>query len=212
MHVTVFGGTGKIGRLVVQRLLDDGHRVTALVRSPDKLDIPDPDLEVVVGELPAPGAVDRVIDGTDAVISALGPPIDPMVSGSALTEATRSIIDSMRAHGVRRLVALATVSVPDPRDRPGVIDRLVPVGIGTLIPGALREVQGIHEAVTTSDLDWTVARIFAPIDIPANDTLRAGYLGVDDLGTPMARVDIAGFMVDQLEDTTWIGASPAISN
>jgi nucleoside-diphosphate-sugar epimerase len=211
VHVTVFGGTGKIGRFVVERLLADGHAVTTLVRSPDKLDLTDPALTVVAGEL-TPEAIDGVVAGADAVISALGPPIDPAIPGSVLTDATRSVIEAMHAHGVRRLVALATVSVPDPHDRPGIIDRLVPVGIGTLIPGALREVQGIHEAVTTSDLDWTVVRIFAPIDIPSNETLRAGYLGVDDLGTPMARVDIAAFMVDQLTDTTWVGAAPAISN
>lgn len=211
MHVTVFGGTGKIGRFVLERLLADGHDVTTLVRSPEKLDLSDPALTVVAGEL-TPEAIDDVVAGADAVISALGPPIDPAISGTVLTDATRSVIAAMHTHGVRRLVALATVSVPDPHDRPGIIDRLVPVGIGTLIPGALREVQGIHEAVTTSDLDWTVVRIFAPIDIPSNETLRAGYLGVDDLGTPMARVDIAAFMVDQLTDTTWVGAAPAISN
>lgn len=211
MQVTVFGGTGKIGRFVVQRLLDDGHRVTALVRSPGKLEMTHPDLEVVAGELD-PDVIEGVVKGAEAVISALGPPIDPLLSGSALTDATRSIVEAMHAHGVRRLVALATVSVPDPRDRPGVIDRLVPMGIGTLIPGALREVQGIHEVVSTSDLDWTVVRIFAPIDIPSNETVRAGYLGVDDLGTPMARVDIAGFLVDQLTDDTWVGAAPAVSN
>ncbi|MET8082148.1 NmrA family NAD(P)-binding protein [Streptomyces sp. NPDC005303] len=30
MRVSVFGATGAIGRLVVQRLLDDDHEVTAL--------------------------------------------------------------------------------------------------------------------------------------------------------------------------------------
>ncbi|WTE42853.1 SDR family oxidoreductase [Streptomyces sp. NBC_01622] len=33
MRVTVFGATGAIGSLVVQQLLDDGHQVTALVRT-----------------------------------------------------------------------------------------------------------------------------------------------------------------------------------
>ena len=116
MHVTVFGGTGKIGRFVVERLLADGHAVTTLVRSPDKLDLTDPALTVVVGEL-TPEGIDGVVAGADAVISALGPPIDPAISGSVLTDATRSVITAMHAHGVRRLVALATVSVPDPHDR-----------------------------------------------------------------------------------------------
>jgi uncharacterized protein YbjT (DUF2867 family) len=38
MHVTVFGATGKIGRLVVGQLIADGHQVVAFARNPGKLD------------------------------------------------------------------------------------------------------------------------------------------------------------------------------
>ena len=212
MDVTVFGGTGKIGCLVLQRLLDDGHRVTALVRSPQKLDLEHPDLHVVVAELSDADAVDRVVQGADAVISTLGPPIDPLLTETPLTDGTRTIVAAMHRHGVRRIVGLATVSVTDPRDRPSVLERLVPVGIGVLIPGALREVQGIAEVISTSGLDWTIARIFAPVDNPSNHTLKAGFLGRDDVGVPMTRVDIAGFLVDQLASDEFVGAAPAISN
>jgi nucleoside-diphosphate-sugar epimerase len=212
VDVTVFGGTGKIGRLVLQRLLDDGHRVTALVRSPEKLDVEHPDLLVVVAELSEVDAVDRAVEGADAVISTLGPPIDPLLTEMPLTEGTRTIVAAMHRHGVRRIVALSTVSVPDPRDRPSVLERLVPIGIGVLIPGALREVQGITEVISTSELDWTIARIFAPVDNPSNHTLKAGFLGRDDIGVPMTRVDIAGFLVDQLTSDEFVGAAPAISN
>jgi nucleoside-diphosphate-sugar epimerase len=212
VDVTVFGGTGKIGLLVLQRLLDDGHRVTALVRSPGKLDLEHPDLHVVVAELSDVDAVDRAVEGADAVISTLGPPIDPLLTEMPLTEGTRTIVAAMHRHGVRRIVALSTVSVPDPRDRPSVLERLVPIGIGVLIPGALREVQGITEVISTSELDWTIARIFAPVDNPSNHTLKAGFLGRDAVGVPMTRVDIAGFLVDQLTSDEFVGAAPAISN
>ena len=118
----------------------------------------------------------------------------------------------MHGAGVKRLVALATVSVPDPRDRPRLLDRLLPIAIGTLIPGALREVQGITEVVSTSELEWTVARIFAPIDVPANNTVQAGFLGRDPVGIEMSRADIARFLVDQITDRDFVGAAPAISN
>src|SRR6185437_3538521 len=109
-------------------------------------------------------AIREAVEGADAVISALGPPIDPFVRGTPLTDGTRRIVAAMHATGVR------------------LLDRLVPIGIGLLIPGALREVQGISEVVATSELDWTVARIFAPIDVPANHTVRAGFLGRDSVG------------------------------
>jgi nucleoside-diphosphate-sugar epimerase len=212
VNVTVFGGTGKIGLLTVRQLLDAGHDVTVLVRSPGKLSVEDDRLSVVVAELSDTEAIRRVVADADAVISALGPVVDPFLRAGPLTEAMRSIVAAMHESGVRRLIALSTVSVPDPRDRPGLLDRLVPVGVGMLIPGALAEVQGMTEVVTTSGLDWTVARITAPIDIPTNGTLRAGFLGRDEVGAPMARTDIAAFLVDQLDDDRYLGAAPAISN
>ena len=212
MKVTVFGATGKIGALVVRRLLEDGHDVTAFVRSPAKLGIAAAAVDVVAAELTDEDAIRESVEGADAVISAVGPPIDPFVRGTPLTDGTRRIVAAMHATGVRRLVALATVSVPDPRDRPRLLDRLVPIGIGLLIPGALREVQGISEVVATSELDWTVARIFAPIDVPANHTVRAGFLGRDSVGVEMSRADIADFLVDQISSEDFVGAAPAISN
>jgi putative NADH-flavin reductase len=212
VKVTVFGATGKIGALVVSRLLEDGHQVTAFVRSPGKLGVAAAAVDVVAAELTDADAIREAVEGADAVISALGPPIDPFVRGTPLTDGTRRIVAAMHECGVRRLVALATVSVPDPRDRPRLLDRLVPIGIGLLIPGALREVQGISEVVATSELDWTVARIFAPIDVPANHTLRAGFLGRDPVGVEMSRADIADFLVDQIGSEDFVGAAPAISN
>jgi uncharacterized protein YbjT (DUF2867 family) len=70
-HVTVFGASGGIGRLVVQQLLDAGHTVTAYVRNPDKLGMDDPHLAVVSGGLDDAPAIARAVDGTDAVVSAL---------------------------------------------------------------------------------------------------------------------------------------------
>ena len=39
MKVIVFGATGSVGRLAVERLLADGHEVTAFARRPEALEI-----------------------------------------------------------------------------------------------------------------------------------------------------------------------------
>jgi nucleoside-diphosphate-sugar epimerase len=157
-------------------------------------------------------ALREAIDGTDAVISALGPSLRPSTNGTALTEGTRTIVGAMQETGVRRFIGLATPSVPDERDLPTLQGRLIPLMAKTMFPRALAEVIGMSAAVTGSGLDWTLARITNPTDRPAKGTVRAGFLGHEKIGWAMTRPDIAAFLVTQLTDPTYLKAAPAISN
>ena len=91
MRVAVFGASGGIGRLVVERLLADGHQVAALVRAPAKLTIDHPRLTIRTGQLSDAAAVRDVVAGSDAVISALGPSLKRGAQGSPVTDGTRAI-------------------------------------------------------------------------------------------------------------------------
>jgi uncharacterized protein YbjT (DUF2867 family) len=212
MTVTVFGATGGIGRHVLHQLLADGTDVVAYVRNPGKLGQRDPHLRVVQGELADLEAITAAVAGSDAVISTLGPSLQRGATGTPITEGTRHIVAAMQETGVCRYVGLATPSVPDVRDRPTLKARILPVMARLAFPNALRELIGMTSAVTESDLDWTIARITAPNDKPASGRIRAGFLGVDKVGSVMTRADIAAFMVAQLSDATYSRAAPAISN
>src|SRR3954447_17509783 len=118
MNVTVFGATGGVGSQVVDELRTRGHRVTAYVRNPDKVPANWGDVTVVVGKLSDPQAVDRAVQGTDAVVSALGPSLDRKATGLPLVEGTRNIVTAMQHHGVRRYIGNGTPGVLDQRDRP----------------------------------------------------------------------------------------------
>jgi nucleoside-diphosphate-sugar epimerase len=212
MQVTVFGATGGIGRHVVDQLLAAGHDVVAYARNPTKLNRDDPRLRVVTGELADRDRVLEAVQGSDAVISALGPSLKRGVTGTPVTDGTRNIIDAMHATGVRRFVGLATPSVPDTRDQPTLKARVLPVLANLLFPHALRDLRGMTQAVTDSGLEWTIARITNPTNKPATGTVRAGFLGVDRVGSAMTRTDIATFLTRQLTDTTYHHGAPAISN
>lgn len=212
MNVTVFGATGGIGRHVVRQLLAEGHQVTAYVRSPDKLVGPHPQLTARTGELTDVGEVHAAVRGSDAVISAVGPPLTPFSRGTPLTDGTRTVLAAMRDERVDRFVGLATPSIPDPRDGRHWKRTVLPVVAGLFMPNALREIRGMSALIAESGFDWTIARITNPVSRPGTGTVRAGFLGRDPVGSVVSREDVATFLVDQLTDTTYHRSAPAISN
>lgn len=107
MRVTVFGGSGKIGCLVVEQLLTASHEITVLVRTPTKLMFNHPRLIVLSGKLSDLQAVGDANICSDAVISALGPSLRPWLKGPPLNAGTRTIVIAMRNAGVSRFIGLA---------------------------------------------------------------------------------------------------------
>jgi putative NADH-flavin reductase len=212
LQVTVFGATGKIGRHVVDQLLAAGHTVTAYARNPSKLPTTQPNLTVIQGGLNDPAGIGRAVAGADAVISALGPSLRRGATGTPVSDGTRTIVAAMQAAEARRFIGLATPSIADPRDRSTLKSKLLPVLARLALPNALTELRGMTDAITNSELDWTIARITSPNDQPATGTIRSGFLGRDKVGSAMTRADIARFLISQLTDTTYHRAAPAISN
>src|SRR3989449_10475201 len=109
MNLVVLGATGGTGRLVVEKALAAGHTVTALVRSPEKLTLSNPNVRVIAGQATDPSAVSRAFDSADTVISALGG------NGSVISESTRAIVVAAHKTGVSRVVVLSSFLVE--RDR-----------------------------------------------------------------------------------------------
>jgi uncharacterized protein YbjT (DUF2867 family) len=213
MNVTVFGATGGVGSQVVEQLRSRGHSVTAYVRNRSKVPSSwDDDVTVVTGELSDAAAVDRAVQGADAVVSALGPSLDRKATGLPLVEGTRNIVTAMQRHGVRRYVGNGTPSVLDPREKPTWQTRLSTFMAKTFLRRAYDELIGMSDIVMGSGLDWTIVRFLAPKDGPEKGRVRQGFYGSDKLGFNVTRADIAAFTAAQVDDDRYIGAAPAISN
>ena len=111
MKLAILGASGSVGRELVTQALAAGHDVTVLVRHTPRSGQFDRRVTVVQGDADDPGSVDRAVAGSDAVLSALG-----HAKGSPrdlLAAATSNTIAAMQAHGIRRLVVLASPSVTD---------------------------------------------------------------------------------------------------
>ena len=72
MKVVIIGASGKIGAPILNEALVRGHKVTAIVRHPEKITVRNPLLNVVKADI-LKDKVDKLVKGHDAVISAYNP-------------------------------------------------------------------------------------------------------------------------------------------
>jgi predicted dehydrogenase/nucleoside-diphosphate-sugar epimerase len=111
-RVLVTGATGLIGRHLVRRLLLQGTRVRVFVRrQPPPEFMNNCNVEVFLGDLGDPTAVDRAVAGTEIVYH-----VGATMSGNAhdhergTVYGTRNIVESVLRHHTHRLVYISSLS------------------------------------------------------------------------------------------------------
>ena len=124
MRVIVTGAGGFVGRLLVRRLVDQGHRVVAL----DHVADPAADVEVIAGDIGDPAIITRAFaQGCDAVVHLATIPggaaeADPAAARRVNLDATIALSEAAAAAGSRpRFVFASSIAVlgaplPDPVD------------------------------------------------------------------------------------------------
>lgn len=209
MNLAIFGGTGKTGRHVVEQALAAGHTVRMLARSPEKVAVTHPALTVIPGAVGDAAAVAETVRGADAVISALGPthnnPTFDISTGMG------HIIAAMKENGVKRLVITAGAGVRQSMDQPGLMDKVIVTLLKTMNKNVLADMEKAVKMLADSGLEWTAVRAPMLTDDPAKGAVRMGGVG-KDVGTRLSRADFAAELLRQVDDPTWVGKAPAISN
>lgn len=210
MKITVFGATGHVGNLFVKEALTAGHEVVAYVRKPKKLRIENPNFSVVVGDLSNAEKINEAIQGTDAVVSVVGPlgRQDKLIFAPAYEH----IISSMKRHGVKRLIALGTPSIPDANDRFNFVYWCLIVGVGLILHKGYTDMKNVGQEIRESGLDWTIVRVPLLTNRPKRGKITIGYFGNGVTWFRLTRGDFVEFLMKQLSDTTYIGKAPGISN
>ena len=136
----------------------------------------------------------------------------PIPAGPLNGHGTRLIIDAMNRHGVRRYIGNGTPSIIDKRDKPNTLQKFIGLMGRTMLPRAYKELVGMANIITNSDVEWTIVRFSAPKDGPKKGIIRYGFFGTDRIGMAVTRADIAAFTAAQLTDNRFLNAAPAISN
>lgn len=214
-RILLYGATGRTGRHIIDYALQKGYEITALVRSPGKLNIKSDKLKVIRGLPTNIEDVRKAIHGCNAVISTLsGLPESQIITFKKLNPphimetAILNTIQCMNEIGIKRIVTLSSIGVGDSYPYAPWFMRM---GIKlTNFKISFADHNAQEELLRRSGLDWVIAR-----PVALNDNDEQGDLVISYNNKPavfkMSRKRLAKFLVDALESNEFVQKSPILS-
>lgn len=202
-NVVLIGASGFVGNAILNELLSRGHKVTAVVRNPEKINVSNTNLEIVKADIADTNAMVGICKGKEAIISAYNPGwTNPEIYEETLRNYPL-ILEAAKRSGAKRLLCVGGAGTLF--CAPGL--RVVDSGaIPDAIMGGVKSLGEfyLNTLMNEKDIDWI---FFSPAG-----TLEPGKrtgkfrLGKDDLiidenGISHISVeDYAVAMVDELEN------------
>lgn len=174
MKAAVTGVTGFLGSHLATGLLADGWRVAGLARNAEKAATLPGAVEVVIGDICDPVALDRLVAGADVVfhtVSNFRTAAGPVESYRRINvEGTRIAMEAARRAGARRFVHCSTIGVHgDVRDTPASED--APFRPGDLYQVTKLEAEELVRAAAAGSGDMEIV-IIRPCSLYGPGDLR----------------------------------------
>jgi len=207
IKIAVLGGTGKAGKYLVKQLRKQGFQIKLLLRNPENFPIKDPLIELVKGDARYYEPVRNLIEGCSAVLSTIGQPVgEPTI----FSQATINVLQAMQEFRIRRYIVATGLNVDTPADQKNPV-----VATGTLwmkanYPLTTADKQVEFDLLMKSDIEWTLVRL--PLIGQTDERSAMAVSLIDCPGEHISATDLACFMIEQLDEETYIRQAPFIAN
>lgn len=205
MNILILGATGRVGSHIVNYALADRHHVTALVRTPEKIQLNKENLTIIRGNVLNKEDIISAMQGIDVVISALNTD-----GATTLSESMPHIIEAMENVGIGRIITVGTAGILQSRTTPNLL-RYQSSESKQKLTRAAEEHHKVYELLKQSSLSWTIV---CPTYLPDGEKLgeyrvERDYLPVD--GVKIHVPDTAEFTYKQINSSDFIKSRVGIA-
>ncbi|WP_145999056.1 NAD(P)-dependent oxidoreductase [Oceanicoccus sp. KOV_DT_Chl] len=157
--IALLGATGMVGGFVLQEALAQGYSVKALARTPAKLAAFNDQITIVQGDALDPVALEQWLNGSDVIISALGPvKADGSAADGVSTTVTGHIIGLMPRHNIKRYIVVSGAAVDVPGDDRNLKGRVIQTLATITLKSTVEDKQAEYQLLAASDIEWTLVR------------------------------------------------------
>lgn len=208
LDIVVYGATGEVGTHIVEEALNRGHRVTAVSRSPEQVEMQHDRLAVVQGDLLDKASVTEIVEGQDVVVlSVRGVIGDSGTADSALQFiAAETLVEVLSEQGDNAARLLHVGGSGSLEVEPGVLfaEKLPTIALPKdLEVEILGQILALEFYQKVDDVQWTY--VTPPknfTDGPRTGNYRVGGNEAleDERGrTEVSRADFAVALIDEAE-------------
>jgi putative NADH-flavin reductase len=202
MKIAIFGASGRTGIITVFQALEKGHSVNAFARRRESVTIQHKNLEIIQGDILDFEKVKTAIEGTSAVILALG--VESRKYSTVLSDGTKNIIRAMKECGVNRLICMSSAGILGDDGGFWFGKVMVPLLLKQVFEDKKRQMQAIQE----SGLEWVILRPVGLTQAPKTNSYKVRPGKPTSMTIP--RADVADFMLKLLTDKQYDHTLPAL--
>lgn len=193
----IVGAAGRTGSLLTRLAIDEGHIVTALVRTPIPTDKAPVLHREVVGDATDPMVVAEAAEGQDAVISVVAAPDRRQTT--TVSDIAKALVAGMDTAGVRRLVMTSSRNIT--ATKPWIA--VAPTK--WMFRHVYADLARAEDVVRSSDLDWTIVRAVMLTDDPPRGRVHTDREANSTGGDwRLPRSDYARVLLDTALNTTTV--------
>lgn len=210
MTISLIGSTGKVGIILLKKLLSSECHIKVLVRDREKLlkllyNQHYENLEILQGDALQQDSLEKLVKDSDIIVSCIGhgkhsPPL--------LQKRMFEILINLLQNSNKKVITLTGSGVFVPNDKISLWDKILLLPI-KLIDGK-RVIDGAAhvEVLTKSNLRWTVVR--TPLHINYTKSYKVSEYLDGGLKLFVGRNSIVDFLIKCIETDDYVGKLPVI--
>jgi len=198
-RLIIFGATGGTGQEVVKQALNNGHKVTIIIRRALSFPFQHPQLKIVQGDVLQLSTFAGEMQGKDAVISCLG--VGSSRKPTTLySEGIQNIVAAMELAGVDRLVCISAGALYVNKQMGFFVRLLTKLVLQKIFKEMYDDMRLMEVIVEKSKLNWTIVRPPMLKDTPLTGIYRTAIATHIKRPFSIGRADLAHFMLSILGD------------
>ncbi len=206
-RLIIFGATGGTGNELLIQALNSDHKVTAFVRSPEKISVKNVNLTIISGNVLNYKDVESAIRNHNIVFCCIGMPASDK---SGLREnGTANIVKAMEENQVRRLICQSSLGFADSKEiLPWYMKYII---VPVILKNAFADHENQENVIEKSNLDWTIVRPGNLTNGRQSQKYKHGFTNDEKIKLKVSRADVAHFMLNQIEKKTYVHKKVGIS-